>query len=121
MLTRFSMAVDRTLVIAAAIAFFVMLSITVVSVIGRYFFNAPIPDDIVFNELLMVFLVFLPFAYVQRKRQHVTVTLVSDWFSKHNQYYFEVFGNVLGFLIFCLISYATWQDFQSSWEVLAYN
>lgn len=121
MLSRLFTLVDRTLLILAAAAIFIMLSVTVLSVIGRYFFNMPIPDDIVINELLMVFLVFLPFAYVQRKRQHVFVSLLTDWFDQRTQYNFEVFGNVIGLIIFGFLTYASWNDFSEAYEVLAYN
>jgi TRAP-type C4-dicarboxylate transport system permease small subunit len=112
---------DRVLLIIASVAIFVMLAITTVSVIGRHFFNAPIPDDLVFNELLIVVLVFLPFAYVQSTDQHVFVTLFTDWLPPRKQAYFKFLGNLIGLMIFCLIAYATWLDFMESFEVRAYS
>jgi len=121
MIEKFFTILDRILVILASVAIFAMLGITTVSVIGRYLFNAPIPDDIVFNELLIVVLVFLPFAYVQATDQHVYVTLFTDWLSPRKQEFCKLMGNVIGLGIFCLISYATFFDFAEAYSVRAYN
>ena len=121
MIDKIISAADRGLVFVAGIAILVMLIVTTVSVIGRYLFNAPIPDDVVINELLVVVLVFLPLAYVQRTKQHVHVTLVTDRFSLQKQLFFETFGNFVGLVVFSLISYATFLDFHQAYSVLAFN
>ncbi|MBT3787708.1 MAG: TRAP transporter small permease [Alphaproteobacteria bacterium] len=121
MIDKIISAADRGLVFVAGIAILVMLIVTTVSVIGRYLFNAPIPDDVVINELLVVVLVFLPLAYVQRTKQHVYVTLVTDRFSLQKQLFFETFGNFVGLVVFSLISYATFLDFHQAYSVLAFN
>ena len=61
---------DRVFVTAAMGILVVMMCLTTISVFGRYFFGAPIPDDLILSEHLMVFLVFLPLGAVQAARQH---------------------------------------------------
>lgn len=112
---------DRVLVFTASAAFFVMLGVTTISVIGRYLFSAPIPDDVVMNELLIVFLVFLPFSYVQRMDQHVFVTLFTDWLPAKMQLLCKSLGNLVGLMIFTLLTYATYLDFYGAYEIDAYN
>ncbi len=121
MIERYFNVLDRILIVLATAAIFIMLLITTISVIGRYLFSAPIPDDVVFNELLIVVLVFLPFAYVQATDQHVYVTLFTDWLPRRWQELCKLLGLVVGFSIFALISYATWLDFAEAYEVGAYN
>ncbi len=121
MIAKFFTVADRVLVVIACVAIFVMLTITTVSVIGRYVVGEPIPDDIVMNELLIVFLVFLPIAFVQRMKQHVFVTLFTDWLPGRWQLVCETIGNLVGLIIFTLLAYATFQDFWEAYEVLAYN
>ena len=142
MLDRALQALDRVLVVISAIAMFVMLGITTASVIGRMLSKGlppcgpgqtdcgwiippklfvPIPDDIVMQELLIVFLVFLPFAYVQYLKQHVFVTLFTDYMPARAQSLCETLGNLIGFVFFCFLTVASYNDFYGAWEVKAYS
>ena len=112
--------IDRFVVAIAAVALVVMMVLTTISVIGRYFFSAPIPDDLVFSEMLMVFVVFLPFSAVQAKREHVAVTIFTDWMPNNAKVVLETIGVAVGLGIFTLVTCAVWTDFLLTWEVKAY-
>lgn len=112
---------DQVLLVVSGSALIFMLLVTTVSVIGRYLLNSPIPDDVVMNELLMVVVVFLPFAYAQRTKQHVFVTLISDKLSPGKQHFLETAGNIIGLSFFSLLSYATFTDFWAAFEVRSFN
>ncbi len=112
--------IDRIVVAIAIVALVTMMLLTTVSVIGRYFFSAPIPDDLVMSEFLMIFVVFLPFAAVQAAREHVFVTIFTEWMPDSQKVVMETIGVVLGFFIFSLISAAVFTDFYGAWEVGAY-
>ena len=112
--------IDRVAVAIAAVALVVMMMLTTVSVIGRYFFNAPIPDDLVISEMLMVLVVFLPFSAVQAQRGHVAVTIFTDWMSNTGKVVLETIGVVVGLGIFTVVTWAVWTDFLLTWEVKAY-
>ena len=111
---------DRLLVIISATALVAITLLTTVSVIGRYLFNAPIPDDLVMNENLMVFVVFLPLSYVQRHREHVFVAAFTDWLSGRALRALEVFGLAVGLGIFTAFAIATFSDFHAAWRIGAY-
>ena len=111
---------DRILVTVAVVALIAMTLVTTVSVIGRYVFNAPIPDDLVFSEFLMVVVVFLPFSAVQAAREHVFVTIFTDWMSNKPKVVMETIGVIVGFGIFSVITAATFTDFYAAWSVGAY-
>ncbi len=121
MLEKWVSRVEWVAVICAIAALVLMLVITTSSVLGRHLFASPIPDDIVFNELLMVALVFLPFAYVQTTDQHIHVSLLFDRLSAVGQDGLRLLGTLLSIAFFALLSYSTFADFYSSYEVLAYN
>ena len=112
---------DRVFVIAAMCILVLMMSLTTISVFGRYFFGAPIPDDLILSEHLMVFLVFLPLGAVQAAREHVFVTIFTEWMSNEAKVVMETIGVILGFFIFLIITCAVYTDFQQSWEVGAYS
>ncbi len=108
---------DRVLVAVAALI--VMMLLTTVSVIGRYLFNAPIPDDLVMSEFLMVFMVFLPLSAVQAAREYVFVTIFTDWMSNNAKVMLETIGVMIGLFIFTIIAIAVFTDFFAAWSVVS--
>ena len=108
------------MVVIAVVALVAMMLMTTISVFGRYFFSMPIPDDLVFSEMLMVFVVFLPFSAVQANREHVFVTIFTEWMSNNAKVVMETVGVVFGLGIFTLVACAVWTDFYQAWEVKAY-
>lgn len=57
-----------------------MMMVTVVDVVGRYVFNAPLPAGFELTEYLMGLLVFLALPLVSRRGQHVRINLLDGWF-----------------------------------------
>jgi TRAP-type C4-dicarboxylate transport system permease small subunit len=106
---------ERALVVIAGIAVMLMLAITTFSVMGRYLLGAPIPDDVVLNEFLMVFVVFLPFAFVQSQRDHIMVTLFTENLPERGKIALDTLGYILGFALFLIMSYSAYEYFLDAW------
>ena len=87
---------------------------------GRYLFAAPIPDDLVFSEFLMVFIVFLPLSSVQASREHVFVTIFTEWMPNRKKVVLETFGVFVGLIAFTIVAAAVYMDFQESYDIQAY-
>ncbi len=113
--------VDRLLLAVAAVAALLMMSIATVSSLGRYLLDAPIPDDLVMNENLMVFVVFLPLGYVQWQKGHVQVTLFTDWLPVQAREAIELFALALTLAVVVLLAAASFSDFLTAWRVGAYS
>lgn len=111
---------ERFLVLVSGISVMVMLGITTFSVIGRYFFNAPIPDDVTMNEFLMIFVIFLPFAYVQFKREHISVSLLVDLMPEKVVDVIDVLAHLLGLIFYGLMAYSAYHYFLDSWIIGTY-
>lgn len=79
----------------ACTALFVMGSIVMASVVGRGVFNHPVPDDLLMIGLLMVCVIVLPLAYVERGDGHISVTVVTNFFPERLQALLTAFGNLL--------------------------
>jgi len=118
---KFFDVVDRTALWLSVCALLFIMSVTCVSVIGRHFFNAPIPDDLVMSEFTMVIVAFLPLAAVQASREHVFVTIFSDWLPNRPKVAMELFGVYLGVVIFTIVTCATYTDFKQAFDVGAYE
>lgn len=112
--------IDRIVVFIAILSLLSMMLMTSVSVIGRYFFAMPIPDDLVFSEMLMICVVFLPFSAVQAAREHIFVTIFTEWMSNHTKVVLETIGVVVGFIVFTLVTVTVWTDFLICWEDACY-
>ena len=91
-----------------------------ITVMGRYWFAMPIPDDLVFSEFLMVFVVFLPLSSVQASREHVFVTIFTEWMPNSRRVILETFGVLIGLLAFGVICWAVYTDFAESYEYQSY-
>ena len=87
---------------------------------GRYLFAMPIPDDLVFSEFLMVFIVFLPLSSVQAEREHVFVTIFTEWMPNSRRVILETFGVFIGLVAFSIIGWAVYTDFTESYEYQSY-
>jgi len=95
--------------LAMAVLIFIMLFITV-SVCGRYFFNQPIPDDIVIMQALLVVLVFLPFAFVQQEKAHLSVSILTDRMGPKGQFFCDMLGLVVGMIFLGIVTVASFGD-----------
>ncbi len=112
--------IDRLAVIISVAALIILTVLICVSVTGRYIFNQPIPDDLVFSEFLMVFLVFLPLASVQAAREHVFVTIFTEWTSNRTRVILETFGVYVGLIAFAIVTVAVYTDFEHAVEYGSY-
>lgn len=113
--------IDRGALWLSVIALLFITTMTCISVIGRYFFSAPIPDDLVMSEFTMVIVAFLPLAAVQAAREHVFVTIFSDWMSNRPKVAMELFGVYLGAFTFIIVTCAVYTDFKQAFDVGAYE
>jgi len=92
--------------IVATVALMVLIC---VSVIGRYFFAAPIPDDVVIAENLMPLIVAFPFAFVAARRGHIEVEIFTSWLPRRALHVLGIFAHVLGLAIFGAIAWSLWK------------
>jgi TRAP-type C4-dicarboxylate transport system permease small subunit len=75
-------------------------------VIGRYLLKKPIPGVFEINSYyLMVLVVFFPLAYVQRRRQHVFVTLFTERFSQRARSALDAVACLIGIVTFGLVAW----------------
>jgi TRAP-type C4-dicarboxylate transport system permease small subunit len=110
----------RIAIVISVAALVTMVFLVCISVTGRYLFAMPIPDDLVFSEFLMIFIVFLPLSSVQALREHVFVTIFTEWMSNRTKVILETFGVFVGLIAFTIVGVAVYVDFASSWEYKSY-
>lgn len=83
-----------------------MAAIVTFSMVGREMFLLPIPDDLLLVGLLMVGVIALPAAIVERADGHIAVTVTTQWCAPRWRQIFDIFGKFLMLLFFGSISCA---------------
>lgn len=99
-----SLLEDVALWIAGA-ALLLMGAIVTVSVVGRVAFTAPVPDDLVMVGLLMVAVIILPLAFIERSDGHIAVTVITDRLPLRLQFALKALGNLLFGLFFGVMGF----------------
>ena len=90
----------------AGLCLLAMAGIVTLSMVGREFFLLPVPDDLLLVGLLMVGVIALPAAIVERDNGHIAVTVATQWCPPHWRLVFDVLGKILMLLFFGGIGYA---------------
>jgi len=117
---RFLRWIENIAVGVGCFALAMLVATITVSVAGRYFFSMPIPDDLVISEFLMVFVVFLPLAAVQARREHVFVSIFTEWMTDKSKGRLNILGLVVGCVMFTIMATASFSDFYGAWSISAY-
>ncbi|MCB2191763.1 MAG: TRAP transporter small permease [Deltaproteobacteria bacterium] len=98
-----------------------MMFLVTADVIGRYVFNQPIPAVFEINSyFIMVAVVFFPLAYVQRKKEHVFITLFTERMSSRLKAVLDTFSLIVGFVAYGLIGIYSMQRAIMATEVREY-
>jgi TRAP-type C4-dicarboxylate transport system permease small subunit len=88
---------------------FLGLSIlTMTHVIGRYFFNVPVPGMVEIVSVGQIAAIALGAAYIQGRKGHISVDILVNKFSKKKQAATEIFSHLI-MAAFCAM--ASWQTF----------
>lgn len=95
MADRLLSALENLVLWVACAALLAMGAIVAASVVGRGLFNAPVPDDLLMIGLLMVCVIILPLAYVEREDGHIAVTVVTNLLPARLQHLLAAFGRLL--------------------------
>lgn len=106
---------DYPLVAIGAVGLTVMMVATVVSTVGNTFFNRPVPDMVTIDEVLMTFVVFLPLAYVQLCKEHIEVTLATNWLPARQISWLRRFALVIAIVVFALLAWALANGAYEAW------
>jgi TRAP-type C4-dicarboxylate transport system permease small subunit len=74
---------------------------------------AAVPGALEFSEALMVPAVFLPLMYVQMHREHVFVSVATDWLPPRVRSFLDGVAALVGLIVFAFL---TWLAFAKAWD-----
>lgn len=86
-----------------------MLQITI-DVAGKYLFNVPIPATIsLVSHYYMVFIAFLPLAFVEKRNGHISVEVLTELFPMRTQRHIGSWTYLVSVAVFGALTYRSWQ------------
>ena len=86
-------------------------------VVGRFFFNQPIPGTTELIKTAILAIVFLGVAYTLNRKAHIRTTVLVRRLKPRAAAWMEALGALIGIIIFSLTVYYGWEAAVKAWEV----
>lgn len=100
---------ERVLAYTAACVMFVMMAVTLVDVVGRDLFSAPLPGGFEITELLLASLIFLGLPMVTAESAHVDVDLLDSTVPAFLKPLQNILIGVVNIAAFGILSWMLWK------------
>lgn len=107
--------VEKLTSLVSGFGIFVLMMLGVAQVLGRKFFNYPIPGYIDITEIMMSFLVFMGLAYTERQGGHIRMELFVTMMPRRTLWLFETLSVVVALCIVAILTYYTGTHAWRSW------
>lgn len=107
---RLASKISKGFVYIGAAGMFVMMMITVIDVVMRYIIKHTIPGAPELAEFLMIFVIFLTWAYCADKRSHVAVGILVEKFPKKVQKGLELSLLLPTLLVYGFMAWRMWVE-----------
>jgi TRAP-type C4-dicarboxylate transport system permease small subunit len=98
--------VIRGLTFAGGIAIMIMMLYITADVTGRYLFLNPLPASFEISQMILIFISFWSFAYVQARGEHLRLGFFIRLFPIRGQVILNILASLIGIFAFAII---TWQ------------
>lgn len=102
---------------AAGLVIFLVMIIGVVQVVGRSFFNMPVPSYVDIIEIIMSVFAFIGLAYCQRLGGHVRMEIILKMFKGRAFWIAELFGVIVAMLIIVILTYYGFEHFLRAYQI----
>ena len=101
-----------------AVLLFAMMTLTLVDVIGRYFFSAPVPGGFEVTEIMLATLIFCGLPLITMRDGHITVDLIEGALPA----WFRTLRDRAVFLLMAVcLGYIGWRLFSKAGDFVRYN
>ncbi len=105
---RFAEPLERALGYVVGALLFAMMVVTLVDVVGRYGFNAPLPGAVEITELSMGILVFGALPLVTARTEHITISLFDFAIRGRARAIQNVLTNVVSAVVLAFFAWRIW-------------
>lgn len=99
----------------ASVALVVMMLVTVIHVIGRLFFDAPLYGGIEIISLSGIFLISFAISYTQAERSHIIIEILTHRLPRRLKSYFTILSL---FISLCAVTILGWGAFLFTYDAI---
>lgn len=92
----------------AGVVLAALMAVTVVDVIGRYVFNAPLPGSFEITKVMMAALIFAALPAVSRFEQHITIDLLDGFTPKRLIRFRQITINLVCAVALAILCWRLW-------------
>ncbi len=107
--------IEKVFTLAAGSVVLLLMLLSVVQILGRKFFNLPVPGFIDWVEQLMPIFAFLGIAYCQRLGGHIRMDIVVGQLKGRPLWFAEALSCFLMLLVVSILIYGTYLHFERAW------
>lgn len=107
---------ERILAYVAALIMFLMMIFTLIDVIGRDFFNSPLPGGFEVTELFLSTVIFLGLPMVTAEATHVDVDICDPTIPEWIKPYQDICIGLVNITCFGVMSWMLWKNAVQSYE-----
>ncbi len=108
---------SRVISTIAMVVIVVMMLFTTTDVILRYFFNRPIRGSMELTQLMLLLAVFLGIAYIQYRKGHISVSVLTDRFPRKVQDILSIVAYVFSLGIIGFMTWAAFDHLKYIWDI----
>ncbi len=110
--------VTNVISIIGGLAIALMMFHVTFDVIGRYFFNAPIPGTItIVSYYYMSIAAFVPLAFAEQKDAHISVEVITEQMPAWMRNNLERLAFLCSLVVFSMLAVRTWGEAQRKFEM----
>jgi TRAP-type C4-dicarboxylate transport system permease small subunit len=115
-LKHFHRGLDAAFAFFSAVMILIMTLLGTVDILGRRFFNSPLQGSYELMRFMMGGIAFFTFAYVQLKREHISVPVLAERLSGKGAAAFDIFCLLLMLIVSTCIGWYGGIDAVVSWK-----
>jgi tripartite ATP-independent transporter DctM subunit len=105
-------AVTRSINTLGVASLGLMMMVTAVDVVSRFFFNLPIPGSIEITGIFLLLTVLLGIPYAAARRQHVSIEMLIDKVPENPRWYMANISQIVAIVMFCVVIWQTLKYFE---------
>lgn len=87
----------------------------VIDVAGRTFLNRPFQGQVEITSVVLVYIVFLGFAFSEKQDAHIRLMFFNNRLSERGKLIYESLITLVALIFFSLVTYSAWNYFWRSW------
>ncbi|MEL7346237.1 MAG: TRAP transporter small permease [Pseudomonadota bacterium] len=113
---RFLFKIEYGFAVGAGVFILVVMMVSVANILGRRFFDLPVPGFVDWMEQAVPLIAFLAVAYCQRQGGHIRMDLLVGALRGRALYLFEWLSTLFILVLVVVLIYGSWLHFERSFD-----